>query len=181
MCATSLMVMAFAIAVADAGGDTFLAGDYPPHERITQQPEWPEGFADLVNDRWRVWGHWVNASEFFHYAGRVEALNKMLESYGRLQDTPLTVVLHAGRRPMTGPIGEEPRLNYDWELNIIRRGWGVPRDPRLPADKPGSVATVHVWLSDDITLDGLVIPEHITVQSAGDIERFIEDRRTRGQ
>ena len=99
----------------------------------------------------------------------------------KLQDTPLAVVIHTGTRPLTGPLGGERKSPYDWKLEVMRRGWGAPIDPRRPEKEPGYVATVHVWLGDAITLDRLDIPKHVEVRSAGDIERFIERHRNAGR
>jgi hypothetical protein len=60
---------------------------------------------------------------------------------------------------------------------VMRRGWGAPLDPRRPEGEPGYVVTVHVWLSDTITLERIDIPKHVDLRSAGDIERFIERYR----
>ena len=139
--------------------------------------EWPTGLPDLINTGDRVSGHWVNQSDSFYYTGDAASLNKLLASYGKLPNTPLTVVLHAGAKPLTGPLGGEQQTLYDRQLDVTRRGWGVPRDPRLPENEPGYVVTVHVWLGEAITLDRLDIPKHIDVRSAGDIERFINTHR----
>jgi hypothetical protein len=112
-------------------------------------------------------------NDFFYYRGDAATLNKFLVAYGQLPDSPLTVVIHTGTIPVTGPLGGEQTTRFDWQLEIMRRGWGAPVDPRRPANDPGYVVTVHVWLSDAITLDRLTVPKHVEVRSAGDIGEFI--------
>lgn len=136
---------------------------------------WPRGLPDLINSGDWVLGYWVNQGDFFHYSGDAGAFNKFLTSYGKLPNTPLVVVLHAGGKPL-GDVWKSP---YDWQLEIMRRGWGAPVDPRQPENEPGYVVTVHVWLGEAITLDRLEVPKHIEVRSAGDIERFINTHRDR--
>jgi len=80
---------------------------------------------------------------------------------------------------MTGPLGGKVDQPYVWQLEVMRRGWGAPIDPRRPAATPGYVATVHVWVGEAMPLDKLAVPKHIDVRSAGDIERFIERQRER--
>ena len=91
--------------------------------------------------------------------------------------TPLAVVLHIGPDQRTGPLGGPRNVPYDWSMEVILRGWGAPLDNNRPADNPGFVVTVHVWLGDRITLKNLQVPDNVEVRSAGDIERFIKERR----
>lgn len=158
-----------------------LGGDHPAGQKIPAEynKEWPKGLVDLANTGDRVWGHWVNQGDFFYYKGDPAALNKFLAAYGQLSDTPLAVVLHAGSKPTTGPLGGERDKPYDWQLEVMRRGWGAPLDPRQPAATPGYVVTVHVWLTDALPLDKIEVPKHVEVRSAGDIEGFIQRHRSR--
>lgn len=163
------------LALVTAAGVLALGGDHPPGKLVGKQnAQWPAGLLDLINSTERVGGHWVNQGDFFYYDGDAATLNKFLEAYGKLPDTPVTVVLHAGGKPMTGPLGGERKTPYTWMLESVRRGWGAPRDPRLPEKEPGYVVTVHIWLTDAITLDRLVVPKHVDVTSTDDIQRFIE-------
>ena len=156
-----------------------LGGDYPEGPLTQQHTDWPTGLFDLANSRERVSGNWVNSNDFFFYRGDAESLKGFLEVYGKVRDTPLKVVLHAGAVPLTGPLGEAKTISFDWQLNVMRRGWGVPLDPRRSKDDPGYVATIHIWLSDKLPLDRLKIPKHIDVSSAGDIQEFIERHKSR--
>jgi hypothetical protein len=148
------------------------AGTHSMGKIVEQHADWPNGLVDLVNsDDW-VAGEWVNQNDFFYYQGRAAAFDKFLESYSRLPDSPLVVVLHVGVAPAR--VDQAPETRFDWELEVLRRGWCAPVDPRRPDGEPGYVVTVHLWLSDGITLDEIHVPKHVDVRSAGDLERFIE-------
>lgn len=143
--------------------------------------DWPGGLPDLINSADRVCGYWVNANDFFYYRGDVASLNAFLAAYGKLPDIALTVVIHTGSKPETGALGGDQKTPYDWNVEIYRRGWGTPNDPRQTEKEPGYVVAVHVWLSDAITLKNLEIPKHIDdVRSAGEIEEFIRKHRRGG-
>jgi hypothetical protein len=140
-------------------------------------PEWQAGLVDLINSMDRVGGYWVNQSDFFFYSGDAKSLNKFIVQYSKVPATPLKIVLHTGTKALTGRLGEKHETPFNWELSIVRRGWGEPRDPRLPEKESGYVVTIHVWLSDTITLKELEIPKHVDVSSGNEIEKFIEAHR----
>jgi hypothetical protein len=176
---TSAPWLAAAILLASAVTALALGGDYAKGAKVDKQPEWPDGTVDLANDPSREFGHWVNANDFFYYRGDAATLNAFLARYAKLTDTPLAVELHLGPDQRTGPLAGPRTMPYDWKMDVMRRGWGVPLDPNRPAgdNKPGYVVTVHVWLGDKITLKNLQVPDNVEVRSAGDIERFIKERK----
>lgn len=169
----SLAWLLFIPAVALAIGGDHLPGD------ITKgyKKEWPAGLSELINSTEWKHGNWVNQNDFFYYAGEPTALNAFLKQYGSLSNTPLSVVIHTGTKPLIGPLGKEQKTPYNWKLEIMRRGWGAPKDPRQPEKEPGYVVTVHIWLGDGMTLANLEIPKHIEVRSGGEIEQFIQEHR----
>jgi hypothetical protein len=115
--------LALSLSLITASEVLAVAGNHSPG-KIAQDynKEWPKGLPDLINTRDWVWGHWVNQADFFYYGGDAAALNKFLDSYGKLPDTPLVVVLHAGANPLIGRLGGEGKTPYDWQLEVIRRG-----------------------------------------------------------
>jgi hypothetical protein len=149
----------------------------PGKIRENYNMEWPAGLIEIVNSADRVGGYWVNQNDYFFYKGDVKAISKFVAEYGKIPNTPVSVVLHTGAKALTGKLGEKHETPYNWELHISRRGWGTPRDPRNSEKEPGYVATVHVWLSDAITLKELELPKHVDVRSANEIEKFIEAHR----
>lgn len=154
-----------------------LGGDHPQGKITELRPEWPKGLMELVNSDGRVQGSWVNQNDFFFFKGDAAAFGKFVERYAKVLDTPLKVVIHAGSIPLTGPLGKPAETSFDWQLRVIRRGWGAPLDPRRPNSDPGYVVTLHLWVSDNITLDQLEIPKQVDVISAGDIEKFIDSHK----
>lgn len=180
MCRVVRFAMAISLLSFSASEGLAVGGDHPPGKIAAEShKQWPVGLTDLINSADRVAGHWVNQGDFFYYRGDVATLNTFLATYGTLPNTPVAVVLHTGRKPLTGPLGGEQKTAYDWQVEIMRRGWGAPLDPRQTAKEPGYVVTVHVWLGEAITLDRLDVPRHVEIRSAGDIERFINGHRER--
>ena len=174
------MRSASAIKITSATGILFTAicvfaagGNHSEDPIVSPRDDWPAGLIELVNTGRRVQGHWINANDVFYYGGNAVSLNEFLEKYGCVKDTPLTVVIHAGEKPLTGALGKPMTISFDWQLQVTRRGWGAPEDPRRRNGDPGYVVTTHVWLSNDITLEQLEIPKHIVARSAGEIEEFI--------
>src|SRR5262245_29218443 len=74
-----------------------LGADHP-RGPVGRASYWPDGLQELANCRGRVHGFFVNAEDFFFYAGETKALNEFLRDYARLKDTKLEVVLHVGRK-----------------------------------------------------------------------------------
>ncbi|CAN5833998.1 hypothetical protein BH23PLA1_BH23PLA1_13650 [soil metagenome] len=177
----TLILVVMSLPIGPATKALAMGGNHPSGVITQQNPEWPDGLIDLIHFDGRVQGQWINQSDFFFFRGQEAGLKSFLEQYARLPDTPLAVVLHAGTVPLTSPLGEETKIRFDWELRVVRRGWGIPIDPRRPEGDPGYVVSVHVWLSDAITLKGLNVPGHVDLRSAGELERFIEHHRSRSQ
>ncbi len=126
----------FTVALAAFGGTApevlALGSDHPAGKIAPDyKKDWPAGLTDLINSVDRVGGHWVNQGDFFFYRTDAAALNKFLASYGKLPNSPLAVVLHAGSKPMIGPLAGEQKTPFDWQIEVMRRGWGAPIDPRL--------------------------------------------------
>lgn len=146
-----------------------------PTER--DRPDWPKGCVHLANDDNRVHGHWVNANDFFYFRGDASEFNDFLSRYARLPEIDPTLVLHVGKLPRIGPLGEKKTTPFNWKMEVSRRGWGTPADPRRPESDPGYAITIHVWLSDGIDLENLKVPKHVDLRSGGEIKEFIERHR----
>ncbi len=134
-----------------------MAGDHPAGQPV-RNDEWPRGIAELVNRPERVAGVWVNANDFFYFAGGTAEFNRFLEGYSRVTDTPLRVVLHSvlhsvlhdGAERPSWSWGDRPAVGYDWQLAVRRRGWGA----EAPPDFDGLyVATIEVWVGKRIDVD----------------------------
>ncbi len=141
-----------------------MGGDHPAGEPIGQHPEWPAGLADLLNSGGRVHGYWVNANDWFFYAGDTEALNEFLQKYSRLKGTPLTLVLRPGRG-LTGELGGgEKNIAYDWEVQVRRRGWSREGLPDPTGEKGGYVVIAEVWAEGQIKLSKVEVPLNVKVK-----------------
>ena len=149
-----------------------LGGDHPNGQPVGGSSEWSAVLKDLANSPGRVHGYFVNANDFLFFAGNMDALNKFLEHYGKLEHMPLKVTLHVGRKTANSPWGADRAMKpapFQWQLTSMRRGWGAPEDPTALSKY---VVTVDVWL-DGLELEDIKIPKHVAVESGGEIEAFI--------
>jgi len=145
---------------------------YSPGVPMGQQPDWPAGLADLLNSAGRVYGYWVNANDWFFYAGDTDDFNEFLKRYSKLEDAPLTLVLHPGKGE-TGHLGDpQKKTEYDWELKVFHRGWHPEAPPDPTVTKQGYVIKVEVWLGGAPELDEISVPPNVKVKSAEENEKF---------
>ena len=79
----------------------------------------------------------------------------------------------------------ECRAHYDWKLSIQ---WGIalredPEDakaegPTVTTLRPeGYAVTLHLFLSDAVTLDDLAVIANVEVKSGGEIEQFVAQHK----
>ena len=147
--------------------------DHPLDQPVGWSPDWPEGTRELVNREGRVHGYFVNACDIPFFAGDTNAFNEFLEQYAVLRDTPLTLVLHPGRGMAGSPWDKEKKIPFEWQVNILCRGWSR-RYPEPPtADEAKYVVLPELWLGGQIELDKVKVPLNVEVKSSGKIERFI--------
>jgi len=138
----------------------------------------PPGVAELASSRNRVHGF---TSTFGYadlwYAGDANAFNAYLAEYARLKDLPLQLVIHPAPGSKLRQYVSQPRVHYDWELSVR---WGISLQLDRKDDKAeGYAVTLHLYLSDAITLDDISVPANVTVQSGDEIEQFIAKHRGR--
>lgn len=162
------------VALAAGGGHgtkpATLSDSYLPESSSVQ-------LTDLVNRPERVGGYWINSNNWFYFAGDTKKLNDFLCQYAKLTETPLVLVIHAGKAPAEECIGEMFKTPYDWKLDSMYPAF--TRDTtwfRKPnGGKWRRVVILQVWLGGNIRLDELKVPPNIEVRSGGEIERFIEN------
>jgi len=140
-------------------------GNHPP-EPVHQQDEWPAGLAELLNREERVHGYWVNANDFFFFAGDTDAFNEFLEQYAALKNTPLRLALHPGVG-MTGSLSGEKNIPFEWRVSVEK--WHS--DP----SKAPTLVTMGLWLGGLVKLDKIKVPLNVEVKSGGEIERFVAE------
>ena len=147
----------------------------PNGKFVDYSPFWPPEFVDLVNSGGCFDGFWINANDWFFFRGDAKTFNEFLKAYGSLKNTPLQVIIHAGsERPGLPWDSSRPTSLYNWQLEILKRGWGVPKIPNKPEEK--YIVTVNLWIDKQIKLSDVIVPETIQLKSAGEIEQFIAQR-----
>lgn len=145
----ALVLMLTGAQAAFAMGGTHGKGD--PKKPISVST-WPKGVAALANREDRIGGHWINASDWFHYAGDAKAFNEFLQQYAKTQGTPLTLVLGSVNE-LVGALGSAASTSYDWELSVV--GWGQ------------ASATVTLPLGGRIRLRDINVPANVEVTFIG--------------
>jgi len=138
---------------------------------------WPPGLADIVNTKARVCGFFVNANDWFYYRGDTKAFNNVLAAYGKMKDTPLLLVLHAGRGTAREPWDKGAGTPCEWSIAVIRRGWGAPQ--AKPGETGKYVVTLHLWLGGDVALEGIDVPLNVNVRSGAEIETFVAEHQAK--
>ena len=144
----------------------------PPEEKVPQRQGWSAALVDLINDPARVDGYWFEGNNHYYYAGDAKALNRFLEQYAGLPDTPLRLVLHPGRGQVPVNVPKWPKTQFDWQLTLINpptRSGIVPRGYKPP---PPAVA-VEVYVGGTVGLADLDVPLAVNIESGGEIEEFI--------
>jgi len=157
--------------------------EHPAQLPVGGATGWPAGLRELVNREGRVYGYFINANDFFFFTGDTESFNDFLEQYARLKGTPLTLIVHPGRG-ITSRLGEkEKKITFDWEVEVLCRGWhpqappDPTRDPRT--DKPGYVVILEVWVGGNVELKKVKVPKTVKMKSGGEIEKFIAGHRAK--
>ena len=146
-----------------------MGGDHPPGP-VHAQNGWPEGLVELLNRGERIHGIWVNANDFFYFAGDTDAFNECLEQYAVLKNTPLRLILHPGMG-MTGSLGDEKNIPFEWEISVMR--WhddpsGVP-----------TLVTMELWLGGLVQLDKIRVPLNVEVKAGREIAKFIAEHKSK--
>jgi hypothetical protein len=143
------------------------------------------GLTELLAGKGYLGGFFINASDWFFYAGDAKALNAFLADYAKLPDTPLVLVLHPGTGKASAPWDKEA-LNCDWSVGVSRER--LARAPEAGEGKalqgkqrPRVEVTLSLWLGGQVGLSDLDVPLNVEVRSGGEIEDFVathEAKRT---
>ncbi len=116
-------------------------------------PDWPAELRELANSDASLGGYSHNANDWVYFSGDTPTLNRFLERYAQLKETPLRVVVRLDEKPPTRSFG--PSGHYDWVLSVLTRGWGAPAAPAGTSGK--YVVTVTVWIDEHIQFDDLYL------------------------
>jgi hypothetical protein len=150
---TAVALLVWGVAASQALG---LGADHPKEELAKRGPNC-------------VHGYFVNWEDVFFFAGDTAALNKFLDDYARTPNAELRVVLHPGPKKARSPWDKADRdIPVDWSLYT----WNTGGKGQKPAP-----TRVDVWVGAKIKLDELRVPANVTVESGGEIEKFVEGHR----
>lgn len=131
---------------------------------VHAQDDWPTGLVELLNRGGRVNGNFINANDFFFFAGDSEAFNAFIKQYATLKNTPLRLILHSGVG-MTGSLSGEQNIPFEWKVSAER--WHDD-----PSGAP-TLVTMELRLGGLVQLDKIKIPPDVEVKSGGEIEKFV--------
>ena len=161
----TIIFLAILLAVLAYSAPVFAMGGEIPPGQVNVQPDWPRELVELLTGQDTANGIWINANDFYYYAGDTDTFNEVLKKYAELRNTPLKLILHPGRG-MTGSLGDEPNIPFEWEVRVMR--WHDD-----PSEVP-LLVTLELWLGGQIQLEDVKVPLNIQVKSGGELEKFVE-------
>jgi hypothetical protein len=175
---TVMAVLLMATAVVGTGANAFALGsDYPAGRPVGSSSAWPKGMSELGNLTNRVHGFFVNAEDFFFYAGTADDLAAFLGAYSKIEGIEQhRLILHDGVGNAKSP-WETARRPCDWELSGCPESWlaghaamaqgtNAVAARELAANATNYIMEVHFWTGGKIALDQVAIPKNIQVTNA---------------
>lgn len=123
-----------------------------------------KGIMPIVNAKSRVYQVWVNGNEYLCYKGKTRELNEALATFAKVDVKNHVVVLRPG--PADRRAFDKTLVSLNWEIHLIgglakSRATDDIEDLEWQRDP---VLTIYV--TDEIDLDTLEIPEGVTLRSA---------------
>ncbi len=151
-----------------------MAAEYNLKQPIIQQPAWPAGLADFLNNSKPIYAYWVNWSDYFFFSGDTDAFNAFLERYSRLQGTPLTVSIHIGPIKVGNLAHPDQRtIPCDWDVFAVPPM--IPDGGIVKGRENERIVTVEVWLGGKVELRKIIVPKNVNLVDGGDIAKFIAE------
>ena len=152
-------------------------------EPAVEQAGWPKGAVELANDPHRVSGYWVNQSNVFFFAGDTAAFNAFLARDAALagEATPHVLTIKPGPGATTKLSGKEPKIHYDWSLEITLAGWDAEQrynpDPKFAPFQ--MIVQIVLATGGAVALDGVVLPGNVGLKTKAseDIEAWVMRQR----
>ena len=145
----------FAVGIEKKGNEPFSELNYT---------DW-KGIMPIVNDKSRVYQVWVNGNENLFYNGKTRELNAALATFAKVDVKNHVVVFRPGPAERHSFRDKTP-IPFNWEIHLIR-GFAKSRAIDDIEDlewQRDPVLTIYV--TDEIDLDTLEIPEGLTLRSA---------------
>jgi len=155
-----------------------LGSDHPADEQVNLDKA-PPGLNDLINQKTRVHGYFVNAQDRFFFAGDTAAFAGFLTQYARLGGIAgHRLVVHGGKGQAKSPWDKGKGKACDWMLDVALLAWmgdhwQVYMDPKAgesKTEKPKYMAELHLWEEGNVKLEKVKIPDTVRVVREGQAE-----------
>lgn len=147
-------------------------GEYTTKLPLLQNPQWPEGLADMLNCPGRVYGLSYNFADSFFFVGDSADFNDFIARYGKLEGLSHKLTLVAGPgeiRPFNG--GPIP---YDWAITMSF----YLRDGKRHGD-----ASIALRVGGQVDLNRVDVPTNVMVQAGGggeELTKFVASHEAKG-
>jgi len=149
-----------------------LGGDHPADQQVNLDNA-PPGLNDLINQKTRVHGYFVNAQDWFFFGGDTAAFAAFLKQYARLDGIAgHRLVVHRGKGQAKSPWDKGEGKPCGWMLDVGLISWAeghgreVYKDPKTAeskTEKPKYMAELHVWEDGNVNLEKVTIPDTVNV------------------
>lgn len=143
---------AWALGFETFGNEPFPAANYG---------DWP-GVMPVINNRNRVYHHWVNGNEHFCFRGDTGAVNEALQQFALIESKPLQVVLRPGPG-IAGTFDQKKKIACDWEFGLVG---GIARSSPTLDQEP----TLTIYISKTLPVEKLVIPPGLTIATIPELK-----------
>ena len=120
--------------------------------------DWPKGVMPLLDLQAHEGGVWVNANDFYWFAGDTAALSKFLAEAGKIEGATLRFRINAGKGLGHALVDGGPGVPMDWQLGIQHRGWSDEWPDGSPTPY---LIVVDIWPGERIDTKKLTIPATI--------------------
>jgi len=139
-----------------------MGGTYGPGKGAdSHSDEWPKGLTALLDLQAHVGGYWVNANDFYWFAGDTKALNQFLVQGARLEGTTVYIRFHAGKGESHG-FADQEVVPIDWQLSVVAREWS----DEWPKGSPTPyMIRIDVWDGRHVDKKAVEVPAGILLQA----------------
>jgi hypothetical protein len=161
-----------ALLVLVLGARAYGLGADHPKDRPVILDQAPPGLSDLINQKERVHGYFVNAEDRFFFAGDTAAFNDFIQKYAMIDGMAgHRLTIHKGKGRAKSPWDKGEGRPCDWMMDVALVSWvegyrEVFKDPEVAASKtqkPKYLAEVHVWAEGNVDLSKVKIPASVNV------------------
>lgn len=157
-------LLSIAVAILLFTSATQVFGDMGEHSAklpLLQNPQWPDGLADMLNCPGRVYGFSYNFADSFFFVGDAADFNDFMARYAKLEGVSHKLTLLAG--PGEISLFNSGPISYDWAITLcfyFREG-----------KRHGDVS-VSLRVAGQVELVKVDVPTNVVVQAGGDAEEL---------